>query len=274
MRAERQLPLPLPRVVRHRAVDFVRAPSNEAALTWLDRTADWPQGRLALWGEPGCGKTHLLQQWAAATGATCLTGATLPRLDELSTYLATGGFAVDDADAILGEAGGEEARLLHLLNAATEARLPVLLAARTPPARWPVALPDLASRLRAVTAVEILPPDDMLLRLLLVRLFAEHQHMVPEPTRDWLLVRLPRTPAALRAAVERLDRASLGRAGGITLPLAREVLGDLLADEPSESDTRATGQTGDQAGAMPAEPIAPETTTSSASPSPPTPPLL
>jgi chromosomal replication initiation ATPase DnaA len=49
----------------------------------------------------------------------------------------------------------------------------VLLAARTPPAHWPVRLPDLASRLRATTAVEIAPPEDSLLRSLLARLLAE-----------------------------------------------------------------------------------------------------
>jgi chromosomal replication initiation ATPase DnaA len=37
------------------------APSNGAALAWLERTADWPDHRLTLWGEPGCGKTHLLR---------------------------------------------------------------------------------------------------------------------------------------------------------------------------------------------------------------------
>ena len=70
------------------------------------------------------------------------------------------GFAIDDADAMAdagagadADAGADEATLLHLLNATAEARLPVLLAARTPPARWPVRLPDLASRLRAITAV-------------------------------------------------------------------------------------------------------------------------
>ena len=75
--------------------------------------------------------------------------------------------------------------------------------------------------------------------------------------------------AALRPRMLELARTSTDGAHPYFVPpshtpLAREVLGDLLADEPSESDTRA----------MPAEPIAPETTTSSASPSPPTPPLL
>ena len=42
--------------------------------------------------------------------------------------------AIDGADL------APERPLLHLLNAAGEFRLPVLLAARRPPARWPTAL--------------------------------------------------------------------------------------------------------------------------------------
>ena len=102
-------------------------------------------------------------------------------------------------------------------------------------------LRDLASRLRAVTAVEILPPDDALLHALLARLLADRQQRVPLPTQEWLLTRLPRTPAALREAVERLDRAALGRPGGITRPLARAVLADLIGADLDAADPEGTG---------------------------------
>jgi len=239
MPAQLPLPLPLPHAARHEAADFVRAPSNDAALTWLDRVADWPQRRLALWGEAGCGKTHLLHLWAGTTGAHYLTGPDLPRLDALPDLPASRGLAIDDAAAM-----ADEATLLHLLNVAAESRLPVLLAARAPPARWPVRLPDLASRLRAVTAVEILPPDDALLHALLARLFADRQQRVPLPTQEWLLSRLPRTPAALREAVERLDRAALGRPGGITRPLARDALADLIGSDLADADPEAADDPG------------------------------
>ena len=211
-----QLPLPFPHQPAYAAADFLAAPSNEAALTWLDRTPDWPDCRLALWGEPGCGKTHLLRLWAGRRGAAVLAG---PDLLGLPAVPPAGGVALDDADAM-----AEEPALLHLLNAAREARLAVLLAARTPPARWPVRLPDLASRLRAVTAVEIMPPEDSLLRALLLRLLADRQLAVRPDLQDWLLLRLPRSPAALREAVARLDQAALAAGGGVTRSIAAGVV--------------------------------------------------
>jgi chromosomal replication initiation ATPase DnaA len=188
--ATEQLPLPFQHQPAYAATDFLEAPSNEAALTWLERTEDWPDHRLALWGEAGCGKTHLLRLWAGRRGAALLEG---PALHGLPALPAIGGVALDDAGAM-----AEEPALLHLLNAAREAGLPVLLAARTPPARWAVRLPDLASRLRAVTAVEIMPPEDSLLRALLLRLLSDRQLPVRPDLQDWLLLRLPRSPAALR----------------------------------------------------------------------------
>lgn len=224
-----QLPLLPPINPSFKAHDFREAASNAAALAWLSRTPDWPNKRLALWGEAGCGKTHLLHVWANRVGAPVLSGQALQGLPEIP---AAAGIAIDDADGVT-----DETALFHLLNAAGEAGLAVLLAARTPPARWNTKLPDLASRLRAITAVEIGPPEDTLLRALLARLLADRQLRPTQAVRDWMLSRLPRNAVTLRDAVARLDDAAMDTHRTITVPFAREVLADLLApDEFSGSD--------------------------------------
>lgn len=233
----RQLALPFPHQSGFAAADFLRAPSNEAALAWLDRVADWPDHRLALWGEQGCGKTHLLHIWTGRTGASLMHG---PSLRGLPPPPPAAGVAIDDADL-----PAEETALLHLLNTCRDAGVPVLMAAIAPPARWRIALADLRSRLRSVTAVEIPPPDDALLRVLLARLLADRQLAVPNWLQDWLLLRLPRTPAALREAVARLDRAALAAGGRVTRALAAEVLtiddGDHVARALATSACNAGG---------------------------------
>jgi chromosomal replication initiation ATPase DnaA len=210
--------------------DFLEAPSNQHALVWLDRTDDWPARRLAIWGQSGCGKTHLAHRWAARRGARVIPGSCIRGPDDLA---AGGGIAIDDADLAGANTAGERA-LLHGLNAAAEAGLAVLLTGRTPPARWHVPLADLASRLRAVTAVEIGPPDDSLLRALLARLLAERQLAVPRPVQDWLLLRLPRTQPAIRQAVARLDRLGMDAGRSITRALAARLLAETQNADPFE----------------------------------------
>jgi DnaA regulatory inactivator Hda len=232
--SRQQLALPFPYVASYDPRDFLPAASNQDALVWLDRANDWPERRLALWGEPGCGKSHLLAAWAARTDAVRLAGQELLDLDDMPE---TGAVAVDDADTV-----GAEPLLLHLLNTARDRGLFVLLSGRAPPARWPVRLPDLASRLRGMTSIEIGPPDDELLRALLMRLLADRQLAVPRPVQDWLLLRLPRSAAALREAVAHLDQASLASGRAITLPLAAELLAgkggsELAPDESSAANS-------------------------------------
>jgi chromosomal replication initiation ATPase DnaA len=220
-----QFPLPFIHRPSFASADFLEAPSNAAAVSWLARSGDWPEGRLALWGAAGCGKTHLLHVWAALTGASLLTGPALTELPSPSPL------AIDDADAT-----GDETVLLHALNAVAEARCPVLIAARLPPARWNTRLPDLASRLRAITAVEIGAAEDSLLRPLLARLLAERQVAVSAAVQAWLLLHLPRSPVALHEAVARLDHASLAAGSAVTRSLARLVLSDLLGEDETPPD--------------------------------------
>jgi len=215
-----QLPLPFSNEPAYHDGDFLRAPSNAEALTWLERVDHWPGRRLAIWGAAGCGKTHLLRLWARRSDALYLAGPALPS-GAPQTAL-----AIDNADVVTDETG-----FLHLLNGTTEAGLPILLAARTPPKEWPVRLPDLASRLRAITTAAIAPADDALLRLLLFRLLAERQVEVPPAVQQWLLIRLPRTAASVREAVARLDYAALAGGGPITRALAKAVLGDLIVGD-------------------------------------------
>lgn len=216
----RQLALPFAHMPHYESADLIESACNEVSLAWLRRTEDWPDRRLALAGAEGSGKTHMLHVWARREGGTLLPGLALVG----EPFPPTRPIAVDDADM------ARERPLLHLLNAAAEARLPVVLAGRTPPARWPVALPDLASRLRSILAVQIGPADDRLLRALLARLLAERQLQVPEAVQDWLLARLPRTPAALREAAARLDRAALASGRRIGRAAAAAVLASLRAE--------------------------------------------
>jgi chromosomal replication initiation ATPase DnaA len=215
----RQLPLPFaPPGRAAAALPFFAATSNHAALAWLEAPDTWPEGRLLLWGDAGLGKTHLLQAWAPTRGAAYVGGAGLRWPMPLPA-----GVAIDDADL------APEAALLHLLNEAAATRRTTLMAARTPPAGWATRLPDLASRLRAVTTVRIEAADDALLRAILLRLCAERQLRAPEAVQEFLLAHLPRTPAALQEAAARLDRAALASGGRVTRALAAAVVDEMAA---------------------------------------------
>ncbi|MDB5380958.1 MAG: chromosomal replication initiator DnaA [Rhodospirillales bacterium] len=233
--AGRQLALGLPATTSRARADFIEDASNREALAWLDRPENWPGGRFCVFGPPGIGKSHLLAAIATERGWALAEAATLRGLPEVSGT----GLVLDDADCV-----GEEAALFHLINLCGERGVPLLMAGRAPPARWPVALPDLASRLRATAAAGIGAPSDELLAALLTKLFADRQVLVGAEVQTWLLRHLPRSAAALGEAVARIDRLALAEAAAVTRPLARRALtgweGIFPADDGFEASTTGT----------------------------------
>jgi chromosomal replication initiation ATPase DnaA len=201
--------------------DFIRGAGNAAALDLLESWPNWPARTVAIVGPEGSGKSHLAAIWAAAAGARRLAGRALDE-PAVPAALATGALALEcgavDADL-------DERALFHLLNLVQEQRAFLLLTARTAPAAWPIALLDLASRLRAVPVVTLAAPDDAMLRAVLVKLFADRQGMVDEALVSYLMVRIERSFAAARSIVATLDREALRRQRPVTRALAGEILG-------------------------------------------------
>jgi chromosomal replication initiation ATPase DnaA len=218
-RGPRQLTLDLDHAESVARDDFLGGPSNAAALTLIDTWPDWPIRTVALVGPEGAGKSHLASIWAIQAGARSIAARTLADHD-VPTALATGSLVVEDA----AEIGFDETAMFHLLNLAREEGAFVLMTARTAPATWTIRTPDLASRLKALPVIALAPPDDALLRAVLVKLFADRQLAVDEQIIGYVATRIGRSFADARAAVAELDREAMRRQRPLTRALAAEVL--------------------------------------------------
>ncbi|MEJ8475258.1 hypothetical protein [Roseibium algae] len=214
----RQLPLDLPHEEALGRDDYLVGSSNRAALDLLERWPDWPSDVIVLAGPVGSGKTHLVEAWHQEVGASTISAVDLS-VDSVTDLISAGAVAVEDAHR-----GVEETALFHLLNAARQADVRVLITSRTWPTAWSLKLPDLISRLRAATPVEILEPDDDLLRQVLVKLFSDRQIVIDSGVVDYLVVRMERSLGVACRAVEAIDREALAGRVKITKPLAGRVL--------------------------------------------------
>lgn len=215
----KQLPLALPHRTALGRADFLVSDSNAGALGWIERWPDWPGGVLVIHGPAGCGKTHLAHIWRERSAAAIFAGASLSSGEPPDFRIApVPALAVDDAEY------APEVGLLHLYNACRERDGSLLIISRAAPGSWPMALADLASRLRAAISVGIDPPDDALLGAVLVKQFADRQLIVAPEVIRYVLRRMERSFAAAAALATALDRLALSRASAITVPLARALL--------------------------------------------------
>lgn len=222
--AGRQLTLDLalrPALARE---DFLVSPANAAAVALVDQWPNWPTHGAVIVGQPGSGKSHLASVWQQRSHAKLRPAAALSAASVPEDF-ASGCLVVEDA----GEAGLDERALFHLLNLARQEGGYVLLTSTRPVAAWPIALPDLRSRLQALPEAAILPPDDALLRGVLVKHFADRQITVSEAIISYILTRMPRSMAALRQIVQEIDTRALAEKVEITRPFVARVLAEAVS---------------------------------------------
>lgn len=218
-RAPRQLAFALDHAESFAREDFLSGPSNAAALALVESWPDWPACAAVLVGPEGSGKSHLAAIWAGEAGARFLSGRALADAN-LPAALATGALVVED----LAPGAFDERSLFHLINLAREEGAYLLLTVGTPPAGWAMEIRDLSSRLKAMPVVALAAPDDVLLRAVLVKLFADRQLAVDEQLVGYVATRIERSFAAARAVVAQLDAEAMRRKRPLTRALAAEVL--------------------------------------------------
>jgi chromosomal replication initiation ATPase DnaA len=224
-RRSRQFAFDLPHRQAFAREDFLVAHSNAAAVALIDEWPAWPSHAALLLGPTGSGKSHLVEVWRQRAQAQRIVAAEIS-VEEAPQVLASNALAVEDLGPGLDERG-----MFHLLNLARQQAASVLLSSQTRVELWGVTLPDLLSRLRAIPVVEILPPDDDLLRGVLVKLFYDRQIAADEATVSFMLTRMPRSLGAARLLVAEIDRRAWEEKADITRPFVAKVLGDFSAPE-------------------------------------------
>ncbi|KPF41978.1 DnaA regulatory inactivator HdaA [Rhizobium sp. AAP43] len=211
----------LPLVFEHGAAsgrdDLLVSERLAAAVSLVDAWPTWPSPVVILTGPAGSGKSHLAQIYRETAEAATITARPGEGASERA---AEGPVLLEDAD----RAGFDEVELFHVINAVRQHGTTLLITSRSFPPSWNVALPDLASRLKAATVVEIGTPDEDLLGQLITKLFADRQLYIDDKIVSYIVQRMERSFSAAQTVVDRMDKLALARRVKITRGLAAEVL--------------------------------------------------
>lgn len=197
--------------------DFFVSEANAQAYAMISDPQAWPDRKLVVAGPHGCGKSHLARMVENQHRAVILQAADIgPDTRRDAEFV-----IIEDMETL--PANAEEA-VFHLHNNLRDAGRHLLMTAQSAPSRWPVRLPDLASRMQATTVVHITNPDDALLQALIMKLFADRQ-IAPKPDLvAYLGTRIERSFAAAAAIVARLDETALASGAKINRALAKRLL--------------------------------------------------
>jgi chromosomal replication initiation ATPase DnaA len=215
-----QLVLDLPHRESWDEADFFITAGNGHAFRLVTAWPGWHAPAAIVYGPPRSGKTHLAKIWESRSGGHFLEASKLE--DHLWQEPYTP-LVIENADS---EAFCETA-LFHHLNLAREHGSSILLTGQTPPGQWPLALPDLRSRIRSYPAAGIEPPDEEHLAALLVKHFSDRQIEVAPGVISYLVARMERSMSAAQRLTAHIDKLALSEHRKVTRALAAEVLKEL-----------------------------------------------
>ena len=204
---------------------------NEETLTLL-RYLSRGQGEhyVYLRGEPGLGKTHLLQ--AVCHAADAVTGRAvyipLALRQSLSPELLEGLentplTCLDDIDSLHADSSWQTA-VFHLFNRIRERGNRLLVAGTRRPTDLGIELADLASRLASGPAYRLKPLDDDAKRHALSQRAEQRGLDLSDEACTYLMHRAPRNTGFLFEFLVQLDHAALAAQRRITVPFIREQL--------------------------------------------------
>jgi DnaA-homolog protein len=227
-----QLPLPVRLPDEASFANFLVCAANRAAVAALRHFLGADSTSLYLHGPGGSGRTHLLQACCLeveARGESIVylplgeLAAASPRelLDGLEAHALV---CLDDVDLVAGRRDWEE-ELFHLFNRCAESGCRLLVSAARPPQEIGLGLADLRSRLQGGMLVAVDAPDDEEKIEALVLRAHDRGITLEAGVARFVWQRSPRGMAALLAALDRLDSASLDAGRRLSIPFVKQVMG-------------------------------------------------
>jgi DnaA family protein len=215
----RQLVLDLLQPAAPTLENFVVGRNAEAVAVLRQFAGGAPSARIVyLWGEAGCGRSHLLQALASLPAARIWQPAEPPERAGLAL--------ADDVDRLDDAA---QVALFNRLNAVrASVQASCVATGSLPPAQLPLR-EDLRTRLAWGLVYQLQPLTDAeKADALRAQAAARGLAMGPE-VAEYLLRHLPRDMRTLSAAIEALDAYALAQRRSLTVPLVRQWL---AADAP------------------------------------------
>ncbi|GAM11795.1 chromosomal replication initiator protein DnaA [Geobacter sp. OR-1] len=235
-----QLILDFPIKPHYGFANFVVCSGNETAFRFSQRlvSADAEENLLYLHGPAGSGKTHLLEACAAAIGAQLDTASSSP----VFSFKETPGMASGAIAALLQRRFQEAPALLiddihlapsdqtmkgavwQLFNDFHGMSKPIITTGINPPKELANLDDHLASRLLWGLVARVDVSDDESRQMIMKKLAADRQVIIPDDVCESLLRQLPRDIPTLIETLDRIIRHALATARKVTPRLAAEVL--------------------------------------------------
>ena len=208
--------------------EYIILPSTELMTSQLLSDQKLASPVTILFGANMSGKTHLAHLWQDKFNAQFLPKNLLNvqenNIPELANFVKNNAIIIDDIDKKIGC----NKTIFHIINLAIQHNQLLLFTANKSLVEWGIELPDLLSRLKAAKHLEIPPPEDMLIEIILTKTFAQKQLNVADNVIAYILPRIGRSLEAVINVVNSIDKHAFEQNKPITRTMVAKLLENVI----------------------------------------------
>lgn len=235
----RQLPLEFERRNDMGRDDFMVSKCNEEAFKLIDSWPQWFGAGLFIYGPKGCGKSHLAHLFVDKVQAQSSKPSAVKIIDASAVNMRNVKRLAEENVAIVIEnvkpRNNDEA-LFHLFNLFNVSGKYMLWTAEMPPNKMIFALKDLQTRLNMLPRAAIGEPDDLMLQMLIIKLFNDRQIIITPEILNYIVNNAPRSFAYIEALVDEIDKISLAYKSAVNYIIVRLAMENIALKDNREPD--------------------------------------
>ena len=198
--------------------DFYVSKSNYYAFKLIDTWPKWEKNIVNIYGESGCGKSHLAKIFEEKQNAKIITEQEIN--DEIFNNLKLyEKIVLEDFENLI-----DEKLFYSLFNFIDQSNKYLVINSSKPLIHLNFKINDLSSRIRNCLLAEIKNPDDDLVFALILKNFSDKQIKIDKKLIDYIVKRIERSYRKISEFIYKLDELSLKKKVPINLKTIKEII--------------------------------------------------
>ena len=198
--------------------DFFVSESNYYAYNLLLSWPNWEKKMLNIYGERYSGKTHLIEIFLQKNKGSIIDSTKLKKYD-FGEIRFNENIIIENIESC-----PEEDLLYSLIDTIEKYNKFLILTSNKSINELDINLKDLKSRLKNCLLAEINKPDDILIKALITKNFADYQINIDTRLIDFISKRITRSYSKIREFVCTINEISLKKKKSINLKIIKEIL--------------------------------------------------
>ena len=214
-----QLIFKFPFKIRYYEQDFYVSSNNFSAYKLIESWPNWPGKWLNIFGDPGCGKTHLSKilekkiKKIKILDAENINNDIVPILNQLECLI------IDNYKNNI-----KEELLYSILNQSKQLEKYIVINSIKPISKMNLEIKDLQSRVNSFVFIGIDLPTDELLKVIISKSFSEKQININPKISEYILKNVDRSYEEMFKFIKDVDDLSLSTGKSININLIKKVL--------------------------------------------------